>query len=111
MTPTPAAGAGASDKLDRRVLAIGGVVVLGAIMAMLDMTVVNVALDHLIIEFHSTLATMQWVATGYTLALATVIPLSGWAADRFGSRRGYLAAGSLLGAGPGRVGRARAARP
>ncbi|MCO1659838.1 DHA2 family efflux MFS transporter permease subunit [Pseudonocardia sp. S2-4] len=61
-------------------------------MAMLDITVVNVALDHLIDEFDTTLATMQWVATGYTLALATVIPLSGWAADRFGTKRVYLTA-------------------
>lgn len=90
----PAAGAAtnASEKLDRRVLAIGGVVVLGAIMAMLDITVVNVALDQLIIEFDTTLDQMQWVATGYTLALATVIPLSGWAADRFGTKRIYLTA-------------------
>ncbi|MGI5132182.1 DHA2 family efflux MFS transporter permease subunit [Pseudonocardia sp. CA-107938] len=82
----------APEKLDRRILAIGGVIVLGAIMAMLDITVVNVALDRLITEFDTTLATMQWVATGYTLALATVIPLSGWAADRFGTKRVYLTA-------------------
>jgi EmrB/QacA subfamily drug resistance transporter len=94
LPPVPAAGTATagSDKLDRRVLAIGGVVVLGAIMAMLDITVVNVALDRLIIEFDSTLDQMQWVATGYTLALATVIPLSGWAADRFGTKRIYLTA-------------------
>jgi EmrB/QacA subfamily drug resistance transporter len=106
MTPTPAAGAAASDKLDRRVLAIGGVVVLGAIMAMLDITVVNVALDHLIIEFNSTLDQMQWVATGYTLALATVIPLSGWAADRFGTKRIYLSAVFLFMAGSALAGTA-----
>lgn len=91
-TPTAAAGAEAapSEELDRRILAIGGVIVLGAIMAMVDVTVVNVALDHLITEFGTTLATMQWVATGYTLALATVIPLSGWAGNRFGAKRVYL---------------------
>ncbi|HEX6356589.1 DHA2 family efflux MFS transporter permease subunit [Actinophytocola sp.] len=88
---TSASGSG-SEKLDRRVLAIGSVVVLGAIMAMLDITVVNVAIDHLIGEFNTTLDTIQWVATGYTLALATVIPLSGWAADRFGTKRIYLLA-------------------
>jgi EmrB/QacA subfamily drug resistance transporter len=71
---------------------VGSVVVLGAIMAMLDITVVNIALDRLIIEFDSTLDQMQWIATGYTLALATVIPLSGWAADRFGTKRIYLVA-------------------
>lgn len=105
-TPAPAAGTAGSEGLDRRILAIGGVVVLGAIMAMLDMTVVNVALDHLIIEFDSTLATMQWVATGYMLALATVIPLSGWAADRFGTKRTYLTAVLLFVAGSALAGAA-----
>ncbi|WP_233160355.1 DHA2 family efflux MFS transporter permease subunit [Actinophytocola xanthii] len=95
LPPTAAAGAAPSAEeqgLDRRILLIGSVVVLGAIMAMLDITVVNVALDRLIIEFDTTLDQMQWVATGYTLALATVIPLSGWAADRFGTKRIYLTA-------------------
>ncbi|GAA3388275.1 hypothetical protein GCM10020369_33800 [Cryptosporangium minutisporangium] len=70
--------------------------VLGALMAMLDATVINVAFDQLIVEFGTTLDTMQWVATGYTLALATVIPLSGWAADRFGTKAVYLAAVALF---------------
>jgi EmrB/QacA subfamily drug resistance transporter len=90
--PITSAGGSGSEKLDRRILAIGSVVVLGAIMAMLDITVVNVAINHLIGEFDTTLDTIQWVATGYTLALATVIPLSGWAADRFGTKRIYLIA-------------------
>ncbi len=107
MSPAPAAGAApGSDKLDRRVLAVGGVVVLGAIMAMLDITVVNVALDRLIIEFNTTLDQMQWVTTGYTLALATVIPLSGWAADRFGTKRIYLTAVFLFMAGSALAGTA-----
>jgi EmrB/QacA subfamily drug resistance transporter len=92
LPPTTSAGGSGSEKLDRRILAIGSVVVLGAIMAMLDITVVNVAIDHLIQEFDTDLSTIQWVATGYTLALATVIPLSGWAADRFGTKRIYLTA-------------------
>jgi EmrB/QacA subfamily drug resistance transporter len=96
LPPTPAAGAAPAPSedqgLDRRILMIGSVIVLGGIMAMLDITVVNVALDRLIIEFNSSLDQMQWIATGYTLALATVIPLSGWAADRFGTKRIYLSA-------------------
>lgn len=79
---------------------------LGAIMAMLDITVVNVALNRLIIEFDTTLDTMQWVATGYTLALSTVIPLSGWAADRFGTKRIYLTAVFLFIAGSALAGTA-----
>jgi EmrB/QacA subfamily drug resistance transporter len=76
--------------LDREVMLVAGVVVLGAIMSILDVTVVNVAINTLAKEFDTTLPTIQWVVTGYTLALATVIPLTGWAADRFGTKRLYM---------------------
>src|SRR5689334_20863315 len=76
--------------LDRGVLMVASVVVLGAIMSILDVTVVNVAINTLARDFHTSLSTIQWVATGYTLALATVIPLTGWAADRFGTKRLYM---------------------
>jgi EmrB/QacA subfamily drug resistance transporter len=72
------------------VLAVAMVVVLGAIMSILDVTVVNVAINHLATEFKAPLSTIQWVATGYTLALATVIPLTGWASARFGTKRLYM---------------------
>src|ERR671927_1203654 len=78
------------EGLDRGLLAVAGVVVLGAIMSILDTTVVNVAINTLARDFHTSLTTIQWVATGYTLALATVIPLSGWIADRFGTKRLYM---------------------
>ena len=78
------------EGLDRETLIVAGVVLLGAVMSILDTTVVNVAIDHLAVAFHSSLTTIQWVVTGYTLALATVIPISGWAADRFGTKRIYL---------------------
>jgi len=79
------------EGLDRETLVVAGVVMLGAVMSILDTTVVNVAIDHLAVAFHSSLTTIQWVITGYTLALATVIPISGWAADRFGTKRIYMA--------------------
>jgi EmrB/QacA subfamily drug resistance transporter len=85
----PPAASG-SQKLDRGVLAVAMVVVLGAIMSILDVTVVNVALNRLSREFNSPLSTIQWVATGYTLALATVIPITGWASARFGTKRLYM---------------------
>ncbi|MBX5443074.1 MAG: DHA2 family efflux MFS transporter permease subunit [Solirubrobacteraceae bacterium] len=78
------------DTIDRGLLMVAGVVVLGAIMSILDVTVVNVAINTLATDFDTDLATIQWVATGYTLALATVIPLSGWGAERFGTKRLYL---------------------
>ena len=80
----------ADSGLDRGVLAVAFVVVLGTIMSILDVTVVNVAINTLARDFETPLSTIQWVATGYTLALATVIPLTGWAADRFGTKRLYM---------------------
>ncbi|WP_372452987.1 DHA2 family efflux MFS transporter permease subunit [Actinomadura parmotrematis] len=71
-------------------IAVAMVVVLGAIMSILDVTVVNVALKHLSQDFDAPIATIQWVATGYTLALATVIPVTGWASARFGTKRLYM---------------------
>src|SRR4051794_5133037 len=85
--------------MDRALMLVAAVVVLGAIMSILDTTVVNVALKTLSADFNTDLATIQWVATGYTLALATVIPLTGWAADRFGTKRLYLASIGMFVAG------------
>jgi EmrB/QacA subfamily drug resistance transporter len=92
--------AGASGgKLDRRVMVVAGVVVLGAIMSILDITVVAVAQRTFQDIFGKTQAQVAWTSTGYTLALATVIPLTGWAADRFGTKRLYILAIVLFTAG------------
>jgi EmrB/QacA subfamily drug resistance transporter len=88
-----------SDRLDKSVLLVAGVVVLGAIMSILDITVVSVALNTFQEEFNATAAAVAWTMTGYTLALASVIPLTGWAADRFGTKRLYLLAVLLFTAG------------
>jgi EmrB/QacA subfamily drug resistance transporter len=86
-------------RLDAAVLKIAGVVVLGAIMSILDITVVSVALPTFQAEFDASYAEVAWTMTGYTLALATVIPLSGWAADRFGTKRLYMLALLLFAGG------------
>src|SRR3712207_7844587 len=65
-------------------------VILGAIMSILDTTIVNVALDGISRDLDAPLSTIQWVATGYLLSLATVIPLTGWAAERFGPKRVWM---------------------
>jgi len=85
-----------SEALDRGLLAIATVVVLGSIMSILDTTIVNIAINHLSADFDAPLPTIQWVATGYLLALATVIPLTGWAADRFGTKRLYMTSLALF---------------
>src|SRR4051794_40729240 len=92
MSVDSAAGPSSDTKLDARVLIVAGVVVLGAIMSILDITVVSVALPTFQNVFNTSYANVAWTMTGYTLALATVIPLSGWAADRYGAKRMYMTA-------------------
>jgi EmrB/QacA subfamily drug resistance transporter len=79
-----------SDRIDSYVWRISAVVIVGSIMSILDTTIVNVALDTLGRELHSSLADIQWVVTAYMLALAAVIPVTGWAARRFGAKPVYL---------------------
>jgi EmrB/QacA subfamily drug resistance transporter len=95
--PTRQLGAGDHcypDKLDAGLLRISGVVILATVMVILDVTVVAVAQRTFISQFGSTQAVVAWTMTGYTLALATVIPVTGWAADRFGTKRLFM--GSVL---------------
>jgi EmrB/QacA subfamily drug resistance transporter len=81
------------------VLLVAGVVVLGAIMSILDITVVSVAQPTFQRVFDASPAQVAWTMTGYTLALASVIPLTGWAADRFGTKRLYMLAVALFAGG------------
>src|ERR1700742_628372 len=75
---------------DKALISVAIVVGLGTFMSILETTIVNVAINTLSKDFNTDLATIQWVSTGYMLALATVIPLTGWAADRFGTKRLYM---------------------
>ena len=87
---SPATKSNESTKLDPAVIKIAAVVVLGAIMSILDTTVVSVAQNTFQDEFNTDQAGSAWTMTGYTLALAAVIPLSSWAASRFGTKKVYL---------------------
>src|SRR6476619_1268466 len=88
-----------SDRIDAYVWRLSAVVIIGSIMTILDTTIVNVALETLQRDLGSTIAQIQWVVTGYMLALAAVIPVTGWAARRFGAKRVYLVSLVLFTAG------------
>ena len=88
-----------TDKIDAYVWRISAVVIVGSIMSILDTTIVNVALDTLARELHSTISQIQWVVTGYMLSLAAVIPITGWAARRFGAKQVYVVSLVLFTAG------------
>jgi EmrB/QacA subfamily drug resistance transporter len=87
------------DRIDAYVWRVSAVVVIGSIMSILDTTIVNVALETLSRELHATIDKIQWVANGYLLALAAVIPVTGWAARRFGAKQVYLTSLVLFTAG------------
>src|SRR6202050_4830119 len=90
MSSEPDFNPAASDHIERHVWVVCCVVILGMIMSILDTTIVNVALNTLSKDLHSPLSQVQWVITGYLLSLAAVIPVTGWAARRFGARQVYL---------------------
>lgn len=69
---------------------IAAVVVLGPLMTSLDSTIVNVSLSALGRELRVPFTTIQWVTTAYLLALALILPLSGWLVDRIGAKHIYL---------------------
>jgi EmrB/QacA subfamily drug resistance transporter len=86
-------------RLGPGVAPVAAVVVLGTTMGLLDSTIVNVALHPLSVGLRSPLGTIQWVASGYLLAVAVVIPGTGWLAQRFGAWRVYLTTVALFAIG------------
>lgn len=78
-------------RLDARLLRIGCVCLLISVMASLDASIVAVAQRTFVVEFQSTQAVVAWTTTGYILGLVTVTPMTGWAADRFGTKRLFMA--------------------
>ena len=67
-----------------------GNVMLGTFMAVLDSTIVNVSLPKIMSSFGVGLSTIQWVITAYMLAMAAMLPTSGWLADKFGYKKVYF---------------------
>jgi DHA2 family multidrug resistance protein len=76
-----------------------GSVMIGTFMAVLDATVVNVALARIMGVFGVTLDQVEWVLTAYLLVFGIMLPTSGWVADHFGYRRTYMFALGLFTAG------------
>lgn len=64
--------------------------VLGSSVALLDGTVVNVALPHIGAQFGADMNGLQWIVNGYTLTLAALVLLGGALGDRFGRRKVFL---------------------
>ncbi len=83
------------DRIPPQLVRVAVVAGLGSLLLNLSTTTLNVALDKLIVDLHTSLDLAQWSLTGYLLALTLVLPLFRWASERVGVRRLYLA--SLVG--------------
>jgi EmrB/QacA subfamily drug resistance transporter len=86
---TPGRGAEV-DRLGPGIWKIIAVTVAGAFMTQLSTTMVNVSLSSLGAELHASLSAIQWVTSGYLLALALMLPLNGWLVERIGAKALYL---------------------
>ncbi len=67
-------------------------VLVGGLAVLFDTTIVAVALHTLASDLHTSVATIQWVSTGYLLAMAVTIPIAGWAQRMLGSKRLWMIA-------------------
>jgi EmrB/QacA subfamily drug resistance transporter len=80
----------AKEAIDPAVVKVATVLIVGVLAVVFDTTIVSVALHTMAAELHTSVATIQWVSTGYLLALGVAIPLAGWAQARFGGKRLWM---------------------
>jgi EmrB/QacA subfamily drug resistance transporter len=78
------------ERIDPAVMKTAAVLIVGVLAIVFDTTIVSVGLHAMAADLHTTVASIQWVSTGYLLALGVTIPLSGWAQGRFGGKRVWL---------------------
>jgi EmrB/QacA subfamily drug resistance transporter len=79
-----------SDKLDPKVVKTALILIVGLMAVIFDTTIVSVALHTLALQMHTSVTTIQWVTTGYLLALGIAVPLSTWGLRRFGGKRLWM---------------------
>jgi EmrB/QacA subfamily drug resistance transporter len=90
MTAGTVEHAGAEAKLSPQVRMALMALIIGGIAAILDSTMVTLAIHTLVGDLHSSDGTIQWVTTGYLLAMAVAIPTTGWAEARWGGKRVWM---------------------
>ncbi|MDD3022301.1 MAG: DHA2 family efflux MFS transporter permease subunit, partial [Syntrophomonadaceae bacterium] len=81
------------DKTDWSVVIV---IIIGVFMAILNGSIVNVALPQIMVIFNSTPDAIQWVLTSYMMTLGVLMPLSGYLGDTFGYKRMYFLALALF---------------
>lgn len=78
------------EKLPKKITHAAWAIAMAAIAPMLDTTMVNIGVNQFGQDFHTSLEIIQWVITGYVLALAVAVPVSGWLMDKFNGKKVLL---------------------
>lgn len=81
-----------SERLDPAFIKLVVILMTGVLWVVFDTTIVNVALDTIARGLNGPVSTAQWTISAYVLALGMVVPVSGWASDRFGAKQTWMAA-------------------
>ena len=74
----------------RQAIVTALVLIVGGLAVIFDSTIVSIALHTLADDLHVPVSTIQWVSTGYLLALGVTIPVVGWAQARIGGKRLWM---------------------
>ncbi|MDT8718807.1 DHA2 family efflux MFS transporter permease subunit [Clostridium sp. 19966] len=85
-----------TEKIPKNIIVISLILVLGALPPMLDATIINIAVDDLAKLFSTTFEIIQWVVTGYTLALGIAVPFSGWLVKKYDGKKIFMSALGLF---------------
>ncbi|WP_067509432.1 MDR family MFS transporter [Actinoplanes sp. TFC3] len=81
---------GDPNHIDRAVWVTAFTIIVGAMAVVFDATIVSVAIQDLTTDLHASLGTIQWVSTGYLLAMFVTIPVTGWAQAALGGKTLWL---------------------
>lgn len=87
-SPSPAQDVAQLPTRNHALLVLG--VMMASLMQVLDVTIANVAIPHMQASLNATPDTVSWVLTSYIIASAVAMPITGWLADRVGSRRLFI---------------------
>ncbi|ARK30877.1 MDR family MFS transporter [Halalkalibacter krulwichiae] len=85
-----------NHKSDIKVLPLLAVLLSGAFVAILSETILNVALNAIMVDYAVASSTAQWLVTGYMLVIGTLIPISAYFMQRFTTRQLFITAMSLF---------------
>ena len=86
----------ARPRAGRGLVPLSATLLLGAIAALMETTIVSIALDALRDAFGTSVGRIQWVTTSYLLAMTAVIPVVGWTVNRWGARRMWVSSLSVF---------------